>query len=140
MDKPFLAELLLCRTGSWIVQFLRYTIVGGTAFVVDFGLLGILTECCGLHYLLSATLSFAAGLTVNYLLSVSWVFSRSRLDNRMAEFIIFGIVGVVGLLLNNLLLYLFTDVLNLHYMVSKIISAVIVLCWNFGGRKIILFK
>ena len=59
---------------------------------------------------------------------------------RAAEFAVYGIIGVVGLLLNNLLLYIFTDHLHLHYMLSKLIAAATVLAWNFLGRKIILFK
>ncbi len=50
-----------------LIQFVRYFFVGGFAFIVDFGLLYILTEYAGLHYLLSATLSFIAGLVVNYI-------------------------------------------------------------------------
>lgn len=46
-----------------LIQFVRYFFVGGFAFIVDFGLLYILTEYAGLHYLLSATLSFIAGLS-----------------------------------------------------------------------------
>ena len=52
-----------------LIQFVRYFFVGGFAFIVDFGLLYILTEYAGLHYLLSATLSFIAGLVVNYIIS-----------------------------------------------------------------------
>ena len=53
-----------------LIQFVRYFFVGGFAFIVDFGLLYILTEYAGLHYLLSATLSFIAGLVVNYIIRV----------------------------------------------------------------------
>lgn len=118
----------------------RYAIVGGVSFAVDYGFLYVLTECYGFHYLLSATISFIAGLAVNYLISIRWVFGKSKLSSRAAEFAVYGIIGVVGLLLNNLLLYLFTDHLHLHYMLSKLIAAAIVLAWNFLGRKIILFK
>ena len=130
----------MSRESGWLIQFLRYTVVGGLSFVVDYGLLYVLTEWCGLYYILSATLSFAAGLTVNYLLSIKWVFRRSVLNNRMAEFAVFGIIGVAGLLLNNGLLYVFTEWCGLHYLLSKLFSAAIVLCWNFAGRKIVLFR
>ena len=133
-------ELFVSETNSWFAQMFRYAIVGGVSFMVDYGLLYIFTEWFGMHYLLSATFSFIAGLTVNYLISIKWVFCKSKLDNRAAEFAIYGIIGVVGLLLNNLLLYLFTDNLHLHYMLSKLVAATIVLAWNFAGRKIILFR
>lgn len=138
MDRLF-DGILWKNPANWQIQLLRYTIVGGISFVVDYALLYILTAWFGLYYILSATLSFAAGLTTNYLISIKWVFKRSKLKNRTAEFIIYAIVGVIGLLLNNLLLYIFTDWLLLHYMLSKLVAAAIVLIWNFTGRKIILF-
>lgn len=127
------------KSDNIIVQLFRYAVVGGLAFAADYGLLYALTEWCGLYYILSATLSFVAGLTVNYLISIHWVFNESKLRSRTAEFVIYAAVGVVGLLFNNLLLYLFTDCLELHYMISKLVSAAIVLLWNFVARRLILF-
>ena len=76
-------KLFYGSTDKLLVQFVRYFFVGGFAFVVDFGLLYILTEYAGLHYLLSATLSFIAGLLVNYIISCIWVFSTSKFKNRL---------------------------------------------------------
>ena len=79
-----------------LIQFVRYFFVGGFAFIIDFGLLYILTEYAGLHYLLSATLSFIAGLVVNYIISCIWVFNNSKFRNRIVEFLFFAAIGVVG--------------------------------------------
>ncbi len=140
MFEKFLKKLFLEETDNWFIQLFRYLFVGGAAFLVDYGLLVLLTEVFGLHYLVSATISFIAGLIVNYLLSTSWIFRKSKMENKWAEFLIFSIIGVVGLLLNNLLLYLFTDLAHIHYMISKLITTAIVMLWNFGARKIILFN
>ena len=94
-----------------LIQFVRYFFVGGFAFIVDFGLLYILTEYAGLHYLLSATLSFIAGLVVNYIISCIWVFNNSKFRNRIVEFLFFAAIGVVGLGFNDLLIWLFTSIL-----------------------------
>lgn len=128
------------ETTNWKIQLFRYVFVGGFSFIVDYGLLFLLTDFFHLHYLISATISFIAGLVVNYLLSTKWIFRKSKLSNTTLEFLIYGIIGVVGLILNNILLYVFTDLLNIHYMISKLITAVIVMGWNFFGRRIILFK
>lgn len=58
----------------------------------------------------------------------------------MVEFTVYSIIGVIGLLINNFLLYFFTDYLHIHYMISKLITAILVMGWNFFGRKLILFK
>jgi len=127
------------ETSNGFVQFFRYIFVGGAAFVVDYALLYALTEWAGLHYLVSATISFLAGLAVNYALSTWWIFRDSKLQNKWAEFLVFAIIGVIGLALNNLLLYAFTDWAGVHYMVSKLLTAALVMLWNFLARKYILF-
>lgn len=135
-----IAKLLINDTNNWFAQLFRYVIVGGIAFLVDYGLLFALTEYLHFHYLLSATISFIAGLIVNYAISTRWIFRHSKLDNRLMEFIIYSLIGVIGLLINNIILYLLTDFFHIHYMLSKLITAAIVMGWNFIGRKIILFK
>ena len=133
-------KLFYGSTDKLLVQFVRYFFVGGFAFVVDFGLLYILTEYAGLHYLLSATLSFIAGLLVNYIISCLWVFNGSKFKNRLVEFLFFAAIGVVGLALNDALIWLFTDCIGTHYMFSKIVAAAIVYLWNFFARKYLVFR
>ncbi len=128
------------ETENTLVQLFRYGFVGGAAFLVDYGVLVLLTEVFGMHYLLSATISFILGLVTNYLLSVVWVFNNRTLGNRWAEFTVFAIIGVIGLGLNALIMYVCTDKIGIHYMISKIISTVIVFFWNFFARKVVLFK
>lgn len=134
-------RLFVTPTSNWMVQLFRYLFVGGLAFVVDYGLLFVLTEYAGLHYLASATIAFIAGLTVNYFLSTSWIFrSGAVIKNKVGEFVVFALIGVMGLVLTNVLLFLFTDVCGIHYMVSKLITTALVMLWNFFGRKLILFN
>lgn len=128
------------RNKALIVQLLRYAVVGGVAFVVDYGSLWLLTEVVGLHHLVSAAIAFVLGLVCNYVISTAWVFGESKVSNRWVEFVIFSIIGVIGLGLNELIIYLCTDVCGLHYMLSKIISTVIIFFWNFFARRFILFK
>ncbi|MBR4783401.1 MAG: GtrA family protein [Bacteroidaceae bacterium] len=139
MDRTLFRKLLVADTDDMHIQLFRYAIVGGIAFVVDYAGLYLLTEYIHLHYLLSATLSFVAGLTVNYLIATHWVFLHRRLNSRIAEFLIYAIIGVIGVVLNDLLLWLLTEGMNCHYMLSKLGATLLVMIWNFFGRRIILF-
>ena len=121
-------------------QFIRYAGVGGFSFVVDFTCLYLLTETIGWHYLASATLAFCAGLITNYLLCLLWVFDFRRMQNRLHEFTVFGLIGLGGLLLNNLLLYSLTDLIGLYYLLSKVLAAAFILLFNFGLRRWMLFS
>ncbi len=120
-------------------QFSRYVVVGGIAFSADIGVLYILTEYFGWHYLVAATGSFLVGLGVNYLLCVMWIFHFRTLENRLHEFVVFGLIGITGLALNNLILAALTGGLNIHYLLSKVVSAGIILVFNFGLRRWFLF-
>lgn len=141
MSIPELGRKLLSEeTDSTLIQLFRYTIVGGFAFVIDFGSLWALTEFAGFHYLVSAAIAFVLGLTTNYLLSVAWVFNRRAMENRSSEFLIFTMVGVVGIGVNEVMIWSLTVYAGFHYLVSKIASTVVVYLWNFGARKVLLFR
>jgi putative flippase GtrA len=135
-----LQDLLFGPTGSLLQQFSRYLVVGGVAFVVDFGLLYLLTEFAGLHYLISAAIAFLFGLLTNYWLSRHWVFNRRTLHNAAMEFVVFAGIGIVGLGLNEAVLWFAQEKIHIHYMIAKVISAGIILVWNFGARKSALFR
>ena len=122
-----------------IRQILLYGVVGAIACLADWVSLWGFTELVHLHYLISAAMAFIIGLAINYSLSTQWVFSEHRLSNKKAEFIIFSIIGVVGLFLNEILIYIITTQAGTHSMLSKLISTAIVFLWNFGARKIILY-
>lgn len=131
---------MTARTNSLSAQFLRYFVVGGVAFVADFALLYLLTEFAGLYYLFSASVAFMAGVAANYALSVTWVFDHRSVDNRMHEFAIFAVIGVLGLAFNAALMWLFTELVGFHYLESKMVAAALILLFNFGARKALLFS
>ena len=74
------------------------------------------------------------------MLSVVWVFDTRRVASKAAEYALFVLVGVVGLALNEGLLWVFTETLGLHYLVSKVVAATLIFGWNFGARKLLLFR
>jgi putative flippase GtrA len=140
----FMSELLhklfTGKASGLALQLFRYFFVGGAAFLVDYGSLWLLTDVCGLHYLLSAAIAFILGLICNYVLSTAWVFDNNKLKNRWMEFAVFALIGIIGLGLNELIMYVGTDVLHMHYMLSKLVSTALVFFWNFFARKFVLFN
>lgn len=140
MWRKTLNSLLKDPTGNMVVQALRYAVSGGVAFVADFLLLYVLTDCAHVHYLLSAILSFCVGLLITYLLSVYWIFDKRRFDSRVPEIIIFVLIGLVGLLITALFMWLFTDLLQIHYLLSKVLTTFVSTVWNFLAKKFMLFS
>ncbi len=123
-----------------IMQLGGYMMAGLVATVADMGTLYIVTESMGVHYLLATVIGFIVGLIVSYLLCVIYVFKKRRIDNPMAEFLIFALIGVIGVGLTTLTMWFLTSILGVYYMFSKLLAIGLVFIFNFGMRKLLLFK
>lgn len=121
-----------------IKQIMRFGVVGVISFLVDYGILYVLTEKANIYYLLSAGISFTVSVVINYLLSMSWVFKSNKKRGIKEEFIIFIVLSLGGLLLNQVMMYVFVDYMNIYYLLAKIVATAIVMIYNFTSRKLIL--
>lgn len=121
--------------------------MGGIAFLADYGTLFafrelILTGDTPWELLVSTAAGFVVGLAVNYILSLTFVFRKK--DNKgngksVAAFLIFTVVGIIGLGLTELIMYLGAELLRISYLIVKVGAAAIVLVWNYVGRKVLIF-
>lgn len=120
-----------------IVSFCNYLVVGVIAFAVDYGLLW---SALGLHlsYQLATVLGFCGGLLTNYMLCVAWVW-RGTNATSVRDFALFAVIGMGGLLLTMLLMWLSVSFAHLDPRVAKPLIAAIVLVWNFGLRRLFVF-
>ena len=121
-----------------LAQFMKFGVVGVIAFVIDYGLLALLTELFGINYLVSATISFTASVVFNYVASMRYVFTHKEGMSRRREFVIFVVLSVIGLLINNGCMWAGVELLGVHYLLTKIVATVIVMIWNFVTRKVFL--
>lgn len=116
-------------------QFMRFGVVGLIAFAIDYALMIILTEVFAVDYLVSATISFAVSVIFNYFASMRYVFSRIEGMSRRREFIVFVILSVIGLILNNVLMWVGVELLLVDYRITKIFATFVVTFYNFFSRK-----
>ena len=132
--KSKLKIFLINDTENGILQFFRYFFVGGIAAFANFLFLYIFTDVFQIYYMFSNILSFLIGLIVNYVLSKKFIF-RIDAGDKKVEFLIYGLIGGTGLVFDTGLMYLFTDIIGFHYLISKVLSTAIVFIWNFLARK-----
>ncbi|WP_455143945.1 GtrA family protein [Selenomonas noxia] len=119
---------------SRLYEIARFVLVGGACFVLDYGLLYVLTEYVGLYYLLSAGISFSVSVFVNYWLCLACVFRGADTQTRRAKMLFFG-SSIAGLGLNQLLMWLLVDFAHIYYMIAKLIAAGIVMIWNYVLKR-----
>jgi putative flippase GtrA len=117
----------------------RYFLASTAAFAVDAGTYVALIRLGEVHYLMSAPVGFTLGIAVIYVLSTRWVFAHRRLADSHWELVIFVVIGIAGLLLNEAVIYLGVERFSLSYELAKLASAAVVFGFNFSARKLLLF-
>ncbi len=120
-----------------IWQLIKFGIVGVVAAVLDVGVLVFCKEVLHLEVLLSSTISFCVSVTANYLLSMAFVF-KSKNQDKWKEFVIFVLLSIGGLCLNQVILWIGVTFTSMYYLIVKLLAMVIVPIYNFITRKLFL--
>ena len=120
-----------------ILQIIKFGIVGIIATLVDVGVLVTFKELLNIDVLVSSAISFCASVAVNYILSMTFVF-KSKNQDKFREIVIFVLLSVGGLCLNQLILWIGVKYTPVYYLIVKLFALVIVPVYNFITRKIFL--
>ena len=124
--------------GKLVAQIMKFGVVGVIAFFIDFGVIVFLTEVFGMNPVASATISFTVSVVFNYLASMRYVFQHREGMSRTREFVTFVVLSVIGLAINDALMWAGTELAAFDYRLVKIIATAVVMVWNFVTRKIFL--
>ncbi|OUO46812.1 sugar translocase [Olsenella sp. An285] len=119
-------------------QFLKFGMVGALAFVIDYGVLMLLSQVVGWDPVISSVFSFVISLVFNYVASMRFVFERREDLSRRREFTIFVVLSVIGLLINSACMWAGTAAFGdgaLSVTVTKVAATAVVAIWNFVSRK-----
>ena len=133
-------------------EVIRFLAAGGAAFAVELVTLILLKEKLGLDTLVATPIAFLLSVIVNYLICVLWVFDGAREQSRKSQ-IAFFLTSAVGLLLNELLMFLFRVIWGEEtvlftvfsfavslYVLNKILATALVMIWNYFTKRYILMK
>ncbi len=132
-------------------QIIRFGIVGFFCFLIDYGLTVGLANYCGVHYLISKFIGFVVSAIVNYILSIKFVFCQKKEMDKKKEFTVFIILSAIGLLINEVILFICIDVIfanstllqnhmteEVMLSLSALVATGIVMVYNFISRKLFL--
>jgi len=125
---------------GFFFKFLRFGLVGLSGVVVDFGVTWLGKERLGLHKYIANSLGFSTATVSNYFLNKYWTFQSAGQQGMFVEFSKFAGFAVVGLLINNAVLFVLHGKLKLNFYLSKLIAIGIVSIWNFLGNYLYTFS
>lgn len=119
------------------MKIIRYGFVALLAAAADMAALYVSTPILGLPYLSGTAVGFLAGLLVNYLLSIRFVFAgeRHKEQKTSVEFAVYTLIGGIGLILSLLLMRLFVGTIGMPVMYAKAVTTGLVFFWNYFGRR-----
>ena len=115
---------LLWRLVDKLRGYIKYSLVGMVGVGIHFGVLWLLTEQAHLWYMGSAAIAILLASTNNYFLNYHWTFKdrKGSISNHFVGWFKFLLsIGMTEALYLGLL-YLFTDMVGYHYMLSAFIS------------------
>ena len=144
---------------SLMEQIIKFGIVGGSSFVIDFIITLIVSAIMRkLGYdvktaaAVGGVFGFCISLIFNYIMSMKFVFERKDDMDRRKEFVIFTVLSLIGLGINELILYFGTmlcqnqvpQIVDKYptYVTAgvKIVATGVVMVYNFISRKMTLEK
>lgn len=138
-----------------LYKFLKFSVVGLIGIFIDYLITYLCKEKFKLSKYLSNSLGFILAATSNYFLNRIWTFESNN-PQIIIEFSSFIIISIVGLLINNFLLYLLhektntghwisnqfklSDKLDYPFYINKFIAIIFTSLWNFYANYYITFS
>ena len=113
-----------------IIKFIKFCIVGFSGLLIDFIITYISKEKLKIHKYISNSLGFIIAVCTNYYLNRIWTFD-SNSTQIFEEYTSFLIISIIGLITNNIFLYLFHEKLSKQFYISKFIAILLTSFWNF---------
>jgi putative flippase GtrA len=119
-----------------IFKFLKFVIVGFSGLIVDFSITILLKEKLKIHRYISNSAGFTIAASSNYLFNRLWTFESNN-PKILSEYSTFIIISLIGLIINNLFLYVFEKRLRFYF--AKFFAIMVTSLWNFSANYLLNF-
>ena len=122
------------------IEFIRFCIVGGTGFVINFILLALLPKLFGIPIPLAQFVGAEVALFSNFIMHHNWTYKSKRVKKSIPSLLIqFHATTWPAILGSTVMVSVGVDVLHLSKLVALLISSAIALFWNFGWSKFVVW-
>ena len=119
-------------------RIVKFGLVGISGMFIDFSFTWLCKEKLNWNKYLSNTIGFSLAVVNNYILNRIWTFDNTNAVT--PQFILFVLVAVCGLLINNGLLFLLVKKSNQNFYLLKLLVIGIVFFWNYCINLLFTFN
>ena len=125
------------ETVAW--QFIKFALVGTSGLFIDFGITFLFKEKFYFNKYFANSLGFSFAVMSNYFLNKYWTFQdlNPEIFSQAFKFIL---ISVIGLIINNQMIYLFNHYRGLNFYLAKIFAIGFVVVWNFTANYFYTFS
>jgi putative flippase GtrA len=113
-------------------RFLRFTGAGAIGTVAHYLTLYTLVDFLGANAVAASSAGYLVGAVTNYLLNYYFTFRSDKPHSATA--VKFFAVAIVGFFLNAGVMWLFTEMVRLHYLIAQLLATALILLWNFAAN------
>ncbi len=118
--------------------FVLYVIIGVFSASLDFVVFTIFTHYLSINYIVANVISVNCGIITSFTLNT--IYNFKVWDKLIKRFVTFYSIGLLGLLISSLLLWLFVEVFNVNILISKLVVIMVITIVQFSLNKLITFK
>ena len=121
-----------------LLKLVKFCLVGFSGTILDFSLTGLLKEKLQFNKYVANSCGFVTAASSNFFLNRIWTFGSYN-ERIHQEYLSFFLISLIGLGLNNLMLWVFHNKLTLNFYLSKFCAILIVTAWNFVMNYLFTF-
>ncbi len=119
----YLNLLWVLRFGESSLRFIGFALVGLSGIVVNSLALYLATDLFKIFYIYSAAIATVISTVWNFTLNEAWVYhAQGKTSSKFGRLGIFFVMNVIALALRTPIIYLFTSVVGIHYILSNLLS------------------
>jgi putative flippase GtrA len=123
---------------NWL-QLVKFSLVGGSGYVINLGVFTLAVSALDLHHLLGATIAFAVAVTNNFWWNRHWTFA-ARAERARFQAPRFFAVSVAAFCVQAASLHLLVASAGVPEVVAQAVSVAAATPLNFVGNKMWSFS
>ncbi|NJD58344.1 MAG: glycosyltransferase family 2 protein [Anaerolineae bacterium] len=128
----YFKQLWTLKFGTSTLRFAGFALVGASGILVNSLVLYLATSRLNIYYLLSVAIATVASTLWNFGLTETLVYRASdQSKGRIQRLALFSVMNIAALALRGPIIYLLTSIFSVNYLVSNLISLVLLTVLRF---------